>query len=813
MKISYNWLKQYVNIEETPEQLSVILTDIGLEVEGVELIETIKGGLKGVVIGEVLSKEKHPDADRLNVTTVNVGAEENLQIVCGAPNVDAGQKVVVATVGCKLYPSGNEEGFKIKKSKIRGVESFGMICAEDEIGLGKSHDGIMVLDADAKVGTEAQEFFNLENDYLIEIGLTPNRADAMSHIGVARDLQAYYNYVNNSEKIICLPNVDKFKVDNTNATVNIRVEDIERCPRYAGISITGVKIAPSPDWIQNRLRSIGLSPINNVADITNFVLHELGQPLHAFDADVVNGNVVVRTAKDKEKFTTLDEVERELSTEDLMICNDKDAMCIAGVFGGIESGISDKTTNVFLESAYFNPVSVRKSAKRQGLNTDASFRFERGIDPNFTIYALKRAALLIQEIAGGEISSEITDLYPNRIEDFKVDFSIQKCHDLLGEEIPKDKIELIFKVLDINIDSEKDGNYVLNVPAFRVDVQREADIVEEILRIYGYNNIYIPNKVNSSLAYAPKPDKQKVQNLISDLLTSNGFAEIMSNSLTSSKYVDIAKANHIKDEFNVRMLNPLSVDLDVMRQTLLFSGLESVTRNQNRKNTDLKLYEFGKTYQKFNDGEYNETEFLSIFLTGSKEGDNWYNSNEKVNFYSAKGTLEQVLGRLGILKNYNVRPVKNELFEDGLQYTIAKKKVADIGWIRKDILKKTDIKSDVYYIEINWNVVVELLKMNKVKYKELAKFPAVKRDLSLLLNKSTKFEEIAQIAKDCDKRLLKEVSLFDVYQGKNLAEDKKSYAVTFILQDEEKTMNDKVINKVMDKIQSSLITKLGAELR
>ena len=813
MKISYNWLKQYVNIEETPEQLSVILTDIGLEVEGVELIETIKGGLKGVVIGEVLSKEKHPDADRLNVTTVNVGAEENLQIVCGAPNVDAGQKVVVATVGCKLYPTGNEEGFKIKKSKIRGVESYGMICAEDEIGLGESHDGIMVLDANAKVGTEAKDFFNVENDYLIEIGLTPNRADAMSHIGVARDLQAYYNYVNNSEKQICLPNVNQFKVDNTNAKVNIKVEDSERCPRYAGVSISGVKIAPSPDWIQNRLRSIGLSPINNVADITNFVLHELGQPLHAFDADVVNGNVVVRTAKDKEKFTTLDEVERELSTEDLMICNDKDAMCIAGVFGGIESGISDKTTNVFLESAYFNPVSVRKSAKRQGLNTDASFRFERGIDPNFTIYALKRAALLIQEIAGGEISSEITDLYPNRIEDFKVDFSIQKCHDLLGEEIPKDKIELIFKVLDINIDSEKDGNYVLNVPAFRVDVQREADIVEEILRIYGYNNIYIPNKVNSSLAYAPKPDKQKVQNLISDLLTSNGFAEIMSNSLTSSKYVDIAKANHIKEEFNVRMLNPLSVDLDVMRQTLLFSGLESITRNQNRKNADLKLYEFGKTYQKFNEGEYNETEFLSIFLTGSKEGDNWYNSNEKVNFYSAKGTLEQVLGRLGILKNYNVKPVKNDLFEDGLQYTIAKKKVADIGWIRKDILKKTDIKNDVYYIEINWNVVLELLVMNKVKYKELAKFPAVKRDLSLLLDKKIKFEEIAQIAKDCDKRLLKEVSLFDVYQGKNLAEDKKSYAVSFILQDEEKTMNDKVINKIMDKIQTSLESKLGAELR
>ena len=813
MKISYNWLKQYVNIEETPEQLSVILTDIGLEVEGVELIETIKGGLKGVVIGEVLSKEKHPDADRLNVTTVNVGAEENLQIVCGAPNVDAGQKVVVATVGCKLYPTGNEEGFKIKKSKIRGVESYGMICAEDEIGLGESHDGIMVLDANAKVGTEAKDFFNVENDYLIEIGLTPNRADAMSHIGVARDLQAYYNYVNNSEKQICLPNVNQFKVDNTNAKVNIKVEDSERCPRYAGVSISGVKIAPSPDWIQNRLRSIGLSPINNVADITNFVLHELGQPLHAFDADVVNGNVVVRTAKDKEKFTTLDEVERELSTEDLMICNDKDAMCIAGVFGGIESGISDKTTNVFLESAYFNPVSVRKSAKRQGLNTDASFRFERGIDPNFTIYALKRAALLIQEIAGGEISSEITDLYPNKIEDFKVDFSIQKCHDLLGEEIPKDKIELIFKVLDINIDSEKDGNYVLNVPAFRVDVQREADIVEEILRIYGYNNIYIPNKVNSSLAYAPKPDKQKVQNLISDLLTSNGFAEIMSNSLTSSKYVDIAKANHIKEEFNVRMLNPLSVDLDVMRQTLLFSGLESITRNQNRKNADLKLYEFGKTYQKFNEGEYNETEFLSIFLTGSKEGDNWYNSNEKVNFYSAKGTLEQVLGRLGILKNYNVKPVKNDLFEDGLQYTIAKKKVADIGWIRKDILKKTDIKNDVYYIEINWNVVLELLVMNKVKYKELAKFPAVKRDLSLLLDKKIKFEEIAQIAKDCDKRLLKEVSLFDVYQGKNLAEDKKSYAVSFILQDEEKTMNDKVINKIMDKIQTSLESKLGAELR
>lgn len=813
MKVSFNWLKQYISTDLDAVTIAEILTDTGLEVEKTAEHVSIKGGLEGLVIGEVLTKEKHPGADRLNVTTVNVGGEPQ-QIVCGAPNVAVGQKVVVAVPGTTLYTEEGE-AFKIKKSKIRGVESLGMICGPDEIGFGGAHEGIMVLDNDAVPGTPAPEYFKIEKDTQIEIGLTPNRADAMGHIGVARDILAAFKFKGIATKDTELnwPDVSNFKVQNNDLPIEVQVENTEACPRYCGVSISGVKVEESPEWLQNRLKAIDLAPINNVVDITNFVLHEYGQPLHAFDADKIEGRkVVVKTLAADTKFTTLDENKRALHQDDLMINNAKEGMCIAGVFGGLKSGITEGTTNVFLESAYFNPVSVRKTAKRHGLNTDASFRFERGIDPNLTVEALKRAALLIQEVAGGTIASEITDIYPNPIENFKFSVNKDRISTLCGVDFKENEIESILTYLDIEIVASNGAVLDLEVPAYRVDVQREADIAEEVLRIYGFNNVPIPEKLNTSLSYRPQLDKEKHQNYVSDWLSSVGYFEAMSNSLTKSDYVDIAKSDKIKEEFSVKMLNPLSSELDELRQTLLFNGLEAVRLNQNHGSENVKLFEFGKIYQKFESG-FNEEQHLSIVISGSVQEEVWNGNNEKVSFYNIKGITEGLLNRLGIFKNGNITATDNPLFEDGLTYKIAKKKVADIGWIRKDIKSHFGLRNDVFVALINWDVVLELIVMNKVKFKELTKFPAVKRDLSLLLDDKITFEEIETIAKKCDRKLLKEVSLFDVYKGKNMEKGKKSYAVRFKLQDENKTLKDKEIDKVMHKIQASIIDQLNAELR
>ena len=813
MKISYNWLNEYLNLTITPEQTSEILTDIGLEVEKTEILESVPGGLKGLVIGEVLEAEKHPDADKLKKTSVNIGSEI-LNIVCGAPNVDKGQKVVVATVGTTLYTE-NGESFKIKKSKIRGEESAGMICAEDEIGIGKSHEGIMVLDSNAKIGTPAADYFDLKNDVVFDIGLTPNRADAMSHFGVARDLMIALKHkeILPKEAQCCSPSVADWKTDNKDLNIEIEVKNMDACPRYAGVTLSGLTVAESPEWLQKRLKAIGLSPINNIVDATNYVLHELGQPLHAFDADKIKGNkVIVQNAKNKQKFTTLDETERELHTDDLMICNETEPMCVAGVFGGIDSGVSSSTTSIFLESAYFNPVSVRKTAKRQALNTDASFRFERGIDPETVIYALKRAGLLIKEIAGGTISSDIKEFYPNEIKNHKVEFNYDNCNRLIGTEISDETIDSILKNLGIQTISKTNRDLVLEVPAFRNDVLREADITEEILRIFGFNNIPVPEKLNTSITYREKNDSRALINLVSDRLSDNGFAEIMSNSLTKSSYLTDFQSKKINSDYAVRMLNPLSSELDVMRQSLLFNGMEAIIYNINRKQSDLKLYEFGKTYFKFESG-YEENQVLSLFVTGKDDTENWDNEDKPVDFFSIKKEVLNTLNRLGIMKNFSTNATKNELLVEGLAISINKKLVADFGKVSKKVLAHFGVKQPVYYAEINWDNVLQLMMMNKTKYKELAKFPSSRRDLSLLIDKAVKFEQIEEIAANADRKILKEIGLFDIYEGKNLAEGKKSYAVSFLFQDENKTLVDKQIEKIMTKIQGELESKLGASLR
>jgi len=812
MKISFNWLKEYINTDLDTNTVSEILTDIGLEVEKLETIESIPGGLKGLIIGHVLSKEKHPDADRLNVTTVDVGEEAPQQIVCGAPNVEIGQKVVVALPGTTIHPT-NGEAFKIKKAKIRGVDSFGMICAEDEIGLGAGHDGIMILKEDAPIGLAANKFFKVENETVIEIGLTPNRADAMGHIGVARDLLAALKYKGliNENEALQTPDTSSFSVKSEDATIKITVEDTEACPRYAGVVINDVKVEDSPEWLQNKLRSIGLSPINNIVDITNFVLHEYGQPLHAFDANHVGGNVIVKKLAEGTKFTTLDEVERELSENDLMICNDEGGMCIAGVFGGIDSGVKAETTSIFLESAYFNPVSVRKTAKRHGFNTDASFRFERGIDINTTIPALKRAALLIEEIAGGKVASEITDLYPNNIEDFVFEIDCNRISKLCGVDFEQADIEKILTLLDIKFLNKEGSKLKIQVPSYRVDVLREADIAEEVLRIYGFNNVPMPEKLNSSITNRPKVDKEQLQNMVSDMLVSFGLNEAMSNSLTKGSYVDLANTPSIKSDFNVAMLNPLSSDLSVMRQSLLFNGLEAVRLNQNHGSDSVKLFEFGKIYQKFESG-FSENSHLALFLSGEKTEELWNGSTTDVSFFTMKGIVESLLNKLGGGRQ-KASATKNDLLDDGLSYKVGKKKVVDFGWIRADLKKHFGLNNDVFYAEFNWDALLEIASNSSVKFKELDKFPRVKRDLSLLLNEEIKFSEIVEVAKKCDNTLLKEISLFDVYKGKNMEKGKKSYAVRFALQDKDKTLMDKEIDGVMSKIQNSLIEKLEAELR
>ena len=817
MKISYSWLKEYIDVNLSPEEMSGILTSIGLEVESLEKIEAVKGGLKGVVIGEVLTCAKHPDADKLSITTVNIGQTEPLNIVCGASNVAAGQKVMVATVGTTLYLNDNE--LTLKKAKIRGQLSEGMICAEDELGLGTSHDGIMVLPSNAPIGTPASDFFNLENDYQFEIGLTPNRIDAASHFGVARDLAAYLNLTKVTKAT--KPSVDNFKIDNTNLHIPVEVKNPDACPRYSGITISNVKVEPSPEWLQKRLRSIGLSPINNVVDVTNFVLHEVGQPLHAFDADKVDGKkVIVGTLPQESPFTTLDDVERKLSSEDLMICNTTEGMCIAGVFGGNKSGVTESTKNIFLESAYFNPVWIRKTAKRHGLSTDASFRYERGADPNITIWALKRAAMLIKEITGGEISSEIIDVYPSPVDNFKVELSIDYTTKLIGKDIPKETIKQILTGLDISIEADNDDTLSLSIPPYRVDVQRPADVVEEILRIYGYNNIDITTKVNSTLAHSSRPNKHIVTKLISDTLTGTGMHEIMCNSLTKQAYYD--KLKTYPAENTVEIINPLSTDLNGLRQTLLFGGLESIIYNINRKKGNLKLYEWGNCY-KFDKSKensevalkaYNEKMRLALWLTGDDTEESWIKKQEKTTFYHLKANVFNILDKLGIdTNNLNTSEAPTDLFEYGISLVINGKTLGYLGMVSKRICKDFDIKQEVFFAELDWESLFKMAKKNSVQFTEISKYPEVRRDLALLVDENVTFTQIKEIAHKSERKLIRDINLFDVYKGQSLGEGKKSYAVSFTLQDESKTLTDKQIDKVMQNLINAFSRDLGAQIR
>ena len=820
MNISYNWLKRYIDTDLPAEKVAEVLTDVGLEVEGLEKIETVKGGLQGVVVGEVVTCTDHPDSDHLHLTTVDVGAAEPLQIVCGAPNCRAGLKVLCATVGAVLYPDGGDEEFKIKRSKIRGVESLGMLCAEDELGIGASHDGIMELPADAPVGMTAKEYLHIEDDYLIEIGLTPNRVDAASHIGVARDLAAYLK--SRGEHVaVKMPDVSAFAPDNHDLNVKIRVENTEAAPRYAGVTVTGCKIGPSPDWMQNCLRAAGINPKNNLVDITNFVLFELGQPLHAFDAAKIEGReVVVRTCAEGTSFVTLDGVERKLTDRDLMICSAERPMCIAGVFGGLDSGISDTTTDVFIESAYFNPVWVRKMAKRFGLNTDASFRFERGIDPNMQVYAAKRAALLMKELAGGTISSDITDVYPTPIEDFVFDLSLARVNALIGKEIPEETVRTIIAALEVKVLAEKDGVLTVAVPPYRVDVQREADLIEDILRIYGYNNVEIPRQVRSTLSYAPKPDRNRLMNLAADFLTANGFTEIMSNSLTKASYYE--GLTSCPADRCVRILNPLSADLSVMRQTLLFNMLEAVALNANRRNGDLCLYEFGNCY--FYDeskrseenrlAAYSEEYRLAVAVTGVSTPQSWNAKPEKASFFTLRAVAEKLLRRFGIdIYALKTEPLESDLFSEGLSLSLNGKELMQIGSVAAKIRRTTDVKQEVYYLEMNFEALAKSTKKLKIAAEELSKFPEVKRDLALLVDKQVTFAALRDAAFAAERKLLKSVSLFDVYEGDKLPEGKKSYALSFILEDKTRTLDDKTIERVMSNLTRQFEQRCGAQIR
>lgn len=808
MKISYNWLKQFVNIDWSPEQTGDLLTDLGLEVEGIQPFQSIKGGLEGLVVGEVLTCVQHPNADRLKLTTVNTGSGAPLQIVCGAPNIAAGQKVPVATIGTTLHtPEG--EAWTIKKGKIRGEESHGMICSEEELGLGASHEGILVFDNEVTVGTLLTELYEVENDHVFEIGLTPNRADAMSHFGTARDLKAGLLQKNMHVELIT-PSVSAFRVDKGTLKIDVEVINKELAPRYCGVTISDLKVGTSPTWLQNRLKAIGITPKNNIVDITNYVLHELGQPLHAFDAHKIEGHkVIVKTLPKGTKFKTLDGIERELHEEDLMICDAVKPMCIAGVFGGEHSGVTEHTTSIFLESAYFNPITVRKSAKRHGLSTDASFRFERGVDPNITEYALKRAALLIQEVAGGYVSHNLVDFYPKKIEDSPVHFSFANAEKLIGEEIPKDIIKSILMSLDIKVNNVTEAGLGLMVPAYRNDVVREADVIEEVLRIYGYNNINFTEKLNASISPTSRFEDYKLQNVVGNQLVAQGFYEILSNSLTTPAYIKLSE--EFKEEHNVVMLNPLSQDLSVMRQSLLFSGLEAITRNINRRRSDLKLFEFGKSYHNHHD-KHIENKHLALFITGNKEAERWNTQQHPSSFFYLKGIITALLERLG-LNGFKVAPVENEVFSEGLSLRIGKKTIVDFGLVTKKIKKHFDISQDVLFADFNWDNVIELAKQNSITFKELPKYPATRRDFALLIDANVTFETIDNIAKQTEKRLLKAVDLFDVYEGEKLPQGKKSYAVSFKFQDEHSTLTDKQIDKIMKKLQSNFEKQLGAELR
>ncbi|UFH45860.1 phenylalanine--tRNA ligase subunit beta [Flavobacterium galactosidilyticum] len=806
MKISYNWLKQFIKIDSNSEETAALLTDLGLEVEIVDKYQSVKGGLEGIVVGHVLTCIQHPDADRLKITTVDLGTGIPVQIVCGASNVAAGQKVPVATIGTVLY---DKEGvaFTIKKGKIRGQESHGMICAEDELGLGEGHDGIMVLDDELVPGTLAATVFKIENDEVFEIGLTPNRADAMSHLGTARDLRA--GMIQNGTNVeLITPSVSNFRVDKRTLKIDIDVKEPKLAPRYCGVTISGIEVKASPAWLQNRLKAIGLSPKNNIVDVTNYVLHELGQPLHAFDASKINGKIIVQTLPTGTKFVTLDDVERTLHEEDLMICDEKGPLCIAGVFGGKKSGVSENTSSIFLESAYFNPVTIRKSAKRHQLNTDASFRFERGIDPTITEYALKRAALLIQEVAGGEITSDLINVYPKKIEDFSVFLNFSKAAKIIGEELPKDTIKKILVSLDIKVNSVSDAGLGLTIPAYRVDVQREIDVIEEILRVYGYNNIKFSKKVNATVSNSPRNEDYKVQNVIATQLNSQGFNEMMANSLTTATYVELSE--ELNPSHNVTMLNPLSADLATMRQSLLFSGLEVVSYNINRKNADLKLFEFGKTYHNYLAG-YEEIKHLSLFLTGSRNQESWTGAQKPSDFFLFKGYVTGILSRLGITKTQNV-PSTSDVFSEGIAIAIGNDTLVELGVVKKSILKHFGIKQEVFYADFNWALILKLIA-TKIKYTEIPKYPEVRRDLALLIDQNVSYESIYNIAKQTEKALLKDINLFDVYEGQNLPEGKKSYALRFTIQDNSKTLTDTQIDKIMSKLQNNFETELGASLR
>lgn len=801
MKISYNWLKQFLQLDWKAEKTGALLTDLGLEVEGISNFESVKGGLEGVVVGHVLTCVKHPNADRLKLTTVDIGQSTPVQIVCGAPNVAAGQKVPVATIGSTLY--ANDEAWKIKKGKIRGEESHGMICAEDELGLGKSHDGIMVLNDDLKPGTPCNEVFEIETDQVFEIGLTPNRSDAMSHFGVARDLKAGLEQQEINEKLIT-PATSNFLIDKRSLKLDVEVEDNTLAPRYCGVTISNIIVQDSPTWLQNRLKSIGLSPINNIVDITNYVLHELGQPLHAFDATKIKGNkVVVKTVPKGTKFITLDDVERELHEDDLMICDNEKPMCIAGVFGGKHSGVTNDTTSIFLESAYFDPISIRKTAKRHGLNTDASFRFERGIDINTSEYALKRAASLIKEVAGGEITSDIVDLYPKKKEDFQVFLSFEKIYKLIGQEIAKDTIKSILTSLEIKVNNVTESGLGLTIPSYRTDVQREVDVIEEILRVYGYNNIDYKEKFTASIAKTSKFENHILQNVVGNLLASRGFFEIMTNSLVPE--------DNTEGSETVKMLNPLSTDLGVLRESMLFSGLTAIAHNQNRRKQNLKLFEFGKTYLKKDDA-YQEDTHLSILVSGNQFENSWTLPNTPSGFYYLKGIAESILDRIGI-KDYSIMSITNEFLSEGIAFEKNGKLILNLGVVAKTNTKKLGIKNEVLFADFNWDLTKKLASKNTITYQEIAKYPEVNRDFALLLDEKITFKELQDLAFKTERNYLKEVSLFDVYTGKNLPEGKKSYAVSFTLQDATKTLTDKQIEKTMSKLQNVYVENLGAELR
>ncbi len=830
MNISYKWLKRYIDLHDDAQTVAKILTSIGLEVGTVEEVETIKGGLKGLVVGEVLTCEAHPNSDHLHITKVNVGGAEPLPIVCGAPNVAAGQKVIVATVGTVIYDG--DQSFTIKKGKLRGEDSWGMICAEDEIGVGTDHAGIIVLPQDTPVGMPAAEYYHIENDTIIEVDITPNRSDAASHYGVARDLYAYYQ-AHGQNIALTKPSVEAFKIDNNALPIQVNVDAPDACPRYSGVSIQGVEVKESPEWLKNSLLAIGLRPINNIVDVTNFVLHECGQALHAFDADKIKGHEIhVRYAKQGEKFVTLDGVEREMNERDLMIANKDEAMCIAGVFGGLESGVTENTKNVFLESAYFDPVTIRKTSRRHQLQTDASFRYERGCDPNNTIYVLQRAALLIQEVAGGQVAMNITDTINGDFKPWPVTIDIQHVNSLIGKAIGEEHIETILKALEIVIKSKNGSIWELEVPRYRVDVQRECDVVEDILRIYGYDNVEFPEKLNTSLAYGVKPDPEKLRRRIAEQLTAQGFNEILNNSLTKTSYYKDGWLNTC-----VTIMNPLSQDLGVMRQTLLFGGLESIQRNANRKNSDLKFYEFGNCYH-FN-GErrkderanedpliaYSEEPHLGLWLTGNKAAQTWVRKEEKTTFYQLRAYVNNILVRLGVdVAKLTLEPAVDpqgdkccgivECFSDGLVLKAQNEKaIGYIAIVSRQLLKQFDIDQEVFYADLYWKELLKLNKQYKAVINDLPKYPEVKRDFALLVDKKVEFADLARAAFATEKKLLKNVYLFDVYEGKNLEEGKKSYALSFILQDAENTLKDTQIENIMNRLKATFENQFHASLR